>query len=97
MEAIKDKPEESQQSLGTFCAYCNCKFIDGRQKCPCGRQTRPLTPDHLKRNVLLLSGTGAARIWDTDPVYVPDPEYTEEEMRRDLEDDPLPDKAGNDA
>lgn len=48
-----------------FCGYCNKVFAAGVKKCShCHRETRQITETHLKSNVLLLSGSQAAKIWD---------------------------------
>jgi hypothetical protein len=69
----------------TFCAFCNQVLEDGRQKCTnCGRNTAPMTDAHRKPGILLLSGLGAARLWDPPPMT-----YTKEKMDEDLRDDPV--------
>ncbi len=72
--------------METFCGYCNQTFEHGWDKCPnCGRKTAPLTEAHKPKKgeeLLLLSGTAAARVGDP---YV----YTREDLEKDLEDDPV--------
>lgn len=48
-----------------FCGHCNKVFYSNKAQCPfCKGETSQLTESHLQKNVVLLSGTAAARFWE---------------------------------